>query len=60
MDRLVSELVDDANELVWAAEDLDLDERQADAVALLALVAGQDVEPGDGPGPLADRPAHRP
>jgi len=54
-DRLVSELVDDANELVWAAEDLqadglELDEPQADAVALLALVAGQDVEPGDGPG----------
>jgi IS5 family transposase len=49
-DRLVSELVDDANELVWAAEDLDLSDVQADAVALLALVAGQDVEPGDGPG----------
>lgn len=54
-DRLVSELVDDANELVWAAEDLiaeglELTEAQADAVALLALVAGQDVEPGDGPG----------
>lgn len=49
-DRLVSELVDDANELVWAAEDLELDQTQADAVALLALVAGQDVEPGDGPG----------
>lgn len=49
-DRLVSELVDDANELVWAAEDLELDKAQADAVALLALVAGQDVEPGDGPG----------
>ena len=49
-DRLVSELVDDANELVWAAQDLELDDKQADAVALLALVAGQDVEPGDGPG----------
>jgi IS5 family transposase len=54
-DRLVSELVDDAYELVWAAEDLVdgglvLTETQADAVALLALVAGQDVEPGDGPG----------
>jgi len=49
-DRLVSELVDDANELVWAAEDLDLSDAQTDAVALLALVAGQDVEPGDGPG----------
>ena len=46
----MSELVDDANELVWAAEGLDLTETQTDAVALLALVAGQDVEPGDGPG----------
>jgi IS5 family transposase len=50
MERLVSELVDDANELVWAAEDLELNDEQAGAVALLALVAGQDVEPGDGPG----------
>lgn len=50
VDRVVSELVDDANELVWAAEDLHLDEAQADAVALLALVAGQDVEPAGGPG----------
>ena len=54
-DRVVSELVDDANELVWAAEDLVADgavltDKQADAVALLALVAGQDVEPGDRPG----------
>jgi hypothetical protein len=50
VDRLISELVDDANELVWAADDLELTETQADAVALLALVAGQDAEPGDGPG----------
>jgi IS5 family transposase len=55
VDRLISELVDDANELVWAAEDLtdagvSLSEVQADAVALLALVAGQDVEPGERPG----------
>ncbi len=55
IDRLITELVDDANELVWAAEDLVtgglvLSETQADAVALLALVAGQDVEPGDRPG----------
>ncbi len=54
-DRLVSELVNDANELVWAAADLVagglvLSEVQADAVALLALVAGQDVEPGERPG----------
>ena len=55
IDRVVSELVDDANELVWAAEDLVdaglvLNEQQLDAVALLALVAGQDVEPGERPG----------
>jgi len=50
VDRLVCELVDDANELVWAAEELELNKAQTDAVALLALVAGQDVEPGDGPG----------
>lgn len=54
-DRLITELVDDANELVWATEDLAADglaltDSQADAVALLALVAGQDVEPGDTPG----------
>ena len=52
MDRLITELVDDANELVWAAQDLHLvlTETQADALALLALVAGQDVEPGERPG----------
>ncbi|HEX2043259.1 MAG TPA: IS1182 family transposase [Acidimicrobiales bacterium] len=50
IDRVVSELVDDANEVVWASENLELSAEQADAMALLALVAGQDVEPGDGPG----------
>jgi IS5 family transposase len=50
IDRVISELVEDAYELVWAAEELDLTETQSDAVALLALVAGQDVEPGDRPG----------
>lgn len=50
IERLVSELVDDANEVVWAAEELELDDEQAEAVALLALVAGQDVEPGARPG----------
>jgi IS5 family transposase len=50
IDRLVSELVEDANELVFAVEDLglQLDELQEQAVALLALLAGQDVEPVEG------------
>jgi len=50
IDRVISELVDDAYELVFAADELELAETQSDAVALLALVAGQDVEPGDRPG----------
>lgn len=50
VERLVSELVDDALDLIGAAGDLDLDPAQADAVGLLGLVAGQDVEPAEGPG----------
>lgn len=45
---LVSALVNDANALVAALEGRDLDERAASALALLALVAGQDVEPAEG------------
>src|SRR6266487_511473 len=41
-DALVSALVSDANALVAALQDRDLDERAASALALLALVAGQD------------------
>jgi IS5 family transposase len=47
-DALVSALVNDANALVAAVKDADLDEQAASAVALLALVAGQDVEPAEG------------
>ena len=47
-DALVSALVSDANAVVAALEDRDLDERAASALALLALVAGQDVEPAEG------------
>ena len=47
-DALVSALVSDANALVAALEGGDLDERAASAVALLALVAGEDVEPAEG------------
>jgi hypothetical protein len=47
-DALVSALVNDAGALVAALEDAELDERARSAVALLALVAGQDVEPAAG------------
>jgi hypothetical protein len=47
-DALVSVLVNDANAVVAALAGRDLDERAASAVALLALVAGQDVEPAEG------------
>jgi hypothetical protein len=45
---LVSALVNDADALVAALRDRDLEEPAASAVALLALVAGQDVEPAEG------------
>src|SRR6266566_9045183 len=47
-DALVSALVNDANTLVDAVKDAAADERAQAAVALLALVAGQDVEPAEG------------
>jgi hypothetical protein len=47
---LVSGLVNDALALLDAVADLELGAEQAEAVALLALVAGQDVEPGERPG----------
>ena len=47
---LVSGLVTDALAVLAAVADLELDDEQAEAVALLALVAGQDVEPGQRPG----------
>jgi hypothetical protein len=47
---LVSGLVNDALAVLAAVADVDLDAEQAEAVALLALVAGQDVEPGTRPG----------
>ena len=45
---MVSALVNDANALVAALEGRDLDDQAASALALLALVAGQDVEPAEG------------
>jgi hypothetical protein len=47
---LVSGLVNDALAVLEAVADLELGDEQAEAVALLALVAGQDVEPGQWPG----------
>ena len=47
-DALVSALVNDAGALVAALAAAGLDERAQATVALLALVAGQDVEPAEG------------
>jgi Transposase DDE domain len=47
---LVSGLVNDALAVLDAVADVELDAEQGEAVALLALVAGQDVEPGQRPG----------
>jgi IS5 family transposase len=47
---LVSGLVNDALTVIAATDGVMLDPAQVDAVGLLALVAGQDVEPGDGDG----------
>ena len=47
---LVSGLVNDALAVLAAVAELELDAEQAEAVALLALVAGQDVEAGERPG----------
>jgi IS5 family transposase len=44
---LVSGLVNDAVAVLDAVAGVHLDDKAADAVGLLALVAGQDVEPGD-------------
>ena len=49
-DALVTALVTDATAILAAVDDVELDTAQADAVGLLALVAGQDVEPGDADG----------
>jgi IS5 family transposase len=44
---LVSGLVGDALAILDAVTGIELDDKATDAVGLLALVAGQDVEPGD-------------
>ena len=47
-EALVSALVNDANALVAAFGDAGLEEEAASTLGLLALVAGQDVEPAEG------------
>ena len=49
-DELVTALVNDAVAILDAVDGIALDDDQTQLVALLALVAGQDVEPGDGEG----------
>ena len=44
---MVTELVTDATTVLDAVRGLALSDAQAEAVGLLALVSGQDVEPGD-------------
>ena len=45
--QLVSALVTDALAVLGALEGAELDDQQAEAVGLLGVVAGQDVEPGE-------------
>ncbi len=47
-ERLVDALVSDAHRPLGHLPEAELDARAGDAVALLALVAGQDVEPAEG------------
>src|SRR6266516_2051962 len=54
-DALVSALVNDANAVVAVFAGVELEEPAASAVALLALIAGQDVEPAEGSDGTAGR-----
>jgi transposase-like protein DUF772 len=47
-DLLIDDLVGDAHRLLGYLPEQDLGPRAAEAVALLALIAGQDVEPSEG------------
>jgi IS5 family transposase len=60
IDRVVTELVTDAHTILAAVAGVELDDVQAEAVGLLALVAGQDVEPGDQDGTWRIAPVTRP
>src|SRR4029077_13631819 len=50
LDHLITALITDALATLDAAAGLELDQAQSEAVGLLALVAGQDVEPGEDEG----------
>jgi IS5 family transposase len=58
-EQLITGLVNDALAVLAAVDGVELDPAAVDAVGLLALVAGQDVEPGDGDGSwrIAERTA---
>lgn len=60
IDQLITALVTDALAVLDTVAELDLDDEQAAAVGLLALVAGQDVEPGDDEGSWRIIPATTP
>ena len=60
IDAMVSALVADAQATLAAVAALQLDEAQSEAVGLLALVAGQDVEPGDEEGTWRIAPVTKP
>jgi IS5 family transposase len=60
LDQLITALVNDAVRVLDAVGELELDQSQSEAVGLLALVAGQDVEPGDTEGTWRIIPATRP
>ena len=49
-EALITALVTDAQQVLDALDDVELDPDQTEAVGLLALVAGQDVEPGEDEG----------
>lgn len=60
VDALITALVNDARVTLDAVNGVDLDQAQSEAVGLLALVAGQDVEPGEGEGTWRIIPATTP
>jgi IS5 family transposase len=60
IDRVVTELVTDARTILVALDGAELDDVQTEAVGLLALVAGQDVEPGEEDGTWRIAPVTRP